>query len=62
MKGSSGRPVERGKGVKRMGGIRHIRSRQIKSDTLKLPAGHYVLVCTLAGHYMAGMYSEFVVS
>ena len=37
MKGSSGRPVERGKGVKRMGGIRHIRSGQIKSDTLKLP-------------------------
>jgi uncharacterized cupredoxin-like copper-binding protein len=62
LKGKTGRTVEHGKGVKKMGAIRRIRSGEIKSDTVRLPAGHYVLVCSIAGHYAAGMFSEFVVS
>ena len=30
--------------------------------TLKLAKGNYVLVCNIAGHYMAGMHAPFVVS
>jgi uncharacterized cupredoxin-like copper-binding protein len=29
--------------------------------TLKLPAGHYLLICNLPGHYQAGMHADFIV-
>ena len=29
---------------------------------LKLPAGHYLLICNLPGHYQAGMHSAFTVT
>ena len=32
-----------------------------KTLTLKLPAGHYVLLCNLPGHYAGGMYTDFTV-
>ena len=33
---------------------------QTKKVTLTLPAGKYVLLCNIAGHYKAGQYSGFV--
>jgi uncharacterized cupredoxin-like copper-binding protein len=33
-----------------------------KSVTLKLPAGHYALICNLPGHYLAGQHSDFRVT
>jgi uncharacterized cupredoxin-like copper-binding protein len=32
-----------------------------KTVTIRLPAGHYALVCNLPGHYMSGMHTDFVV-
>jgi uncharacterized cupredoxin-like copper-binding protein len=29
---------------------------------LKLPVGHYLLICNLPGHYQAGMHAAFTVS
>jgi uncharacterized cupredoxin-like copper-binding protein len=34
---------------------------QSKSLTLNLPAGHYVLVCNLPGHYLAGQHADLTV-
>ena len=33
-----------------------------KTVTLKLTPGHYALICNIAGHYKAGMYTDFDVS
>lgn len=33
-----------------------------KTLKLKLTAGHYALICNIAGHYAAGMYTDFNVS
>ena len=30
--------------------------------TLKLPAGHYLFICNLPGHYQAGMHTAFTVA
>ena len=32
-----------------------------KTLSLKLPAGHYALICNIPGHYAAGMQTDFVV-
>jgi uncharacterized cupredoxin-like copper-binding protein len=32
-----------------------------KSITLKLPAGHYALICNLPGHYKSGQFTDFTV-
>jgi uncharacterized cupredoxin-like copper-binding protein len=32
-----------------------------KSVSLKLPAGHYALICNLPGHYLAGQHTDFTV-
>lgn len=34
---------------------------QAKSITLRLPAGHYALICNLPGHYAAGQRTDFTV-
>lgn len=34
---------------------------QAKSITLRLPAGHYALICNLPGHYAAGQHTDFTV-
>lgn len=33
-----------------------------KKVTLNLKAGHYVLICNIAGHYSAGMHTDFTVN
>lgn len=33
-----------------------------KTVTLKMPKGHYALVCNVAGHYMSGMHADFTVA
>lgn len=35
---------------------------QSKTLSLKMGAGHYALICNIAGHYAAGMYADFNVS
>jgi uncharacterized cupredoxin-like copper-binding protein len=30
--------------------------------TLKLPAGHYMLICNLPGHFAGGMHADFTVT
>jgi len=32
-----------------------------KSLSVNLPAGHYVVICNVPGHYAAGMHTEFTV-
>jgi uncharacterized cupredoxin-like copper-binding protein len=32
-----------------------------RAVTLKLAAGHYALICNLAGHYLAGQHTDFTV-
>jgi hypothetical protein len=34
---------------------------QAKTLTLKLPAGHYALICNLPGHYATGQFADFSV-
>jgi uncharacterized cupredoxin-like copper-binding protein len=33
-----------------------------KTVKLKLVAGHYALICNIAGHYAAGMHADFTVN
>ncbi|HZP28414.1 MAG TPA: sulfocyanin-like copper-binding protein [Acidimicrobiia bacterium] len=61
LSGKSGRTVENGRGVKDVGEVENIKGGAVKSNTLKLAPGHYVLECNLSGHYMAGMRAEFQV-
>ncbi len=57
----TGRPVKNGKRVKDVGEVPDIKVGAIKSDTIKLGPGHYVLACSLPGHFTAGMYLDFQV-
>jgi len=34
---------------------------QARTLTLKLPAGHYALICNLPGHYATGQFADFYV-
>jgi uncharacterized cupredoxin-like copper-binding protein len=43
------------------GEIGSVKSGQTKKLTLKLKAGHYALLCNLAGHYKAGQFVDFYV-
>jgi uncharacterized cupredoxin-like copper-binding protein len=53
---SSGKASERGsKGEVEVDGG------ESKRLTLTLPAGHYVLICNIGGHYRAGMRANFTV-
>lgn len=38
-----------------------MRSGQTKKLSLKLKAGHYALLCNLAGHYKSGQFVDFYV-
>jgi uncharacterized cupredoxin-like copper-binding protein len=38
-----------------------LRAGATKSVSLKLPAGHYALICNLPGHYLAGQHTDFTV-
>jgi uncharacterized cupredoxin-like copper-binding protein len=44
-----------------VGEIGNINPGSAKQLTLKLPAGHYALICNLPGHYKAGQYADFTV-
>ncbi len=52
-------PVKGGRAVEagRLGRISQIASGASKRLTLKLPAGRYVLLCNLLGHYQAGQFA-----
>ena len=46
----------------KVGGVAELMAGQSKKLTLKLAAGHYVLICNVPGHYAAGMYQDFNVN
>ncbi|MGZ6545076.1 MAG: sulfocyanin-like copper-binding protein [Actinomycetota bacterium] len=54
--------AEEGQGVESPGEIGELMPGETKTLTLDLSAGHYVLVCNIAGHWRMGMYSDFQVS
>lgn len=54
--------AEEGQGVESPGEIGELMPGETKTLTLDMAAGHYVLVCNIAGHWRMGMYSDFQVS
>jgi uncharacterized cupredoxin-like copper-binding protein len=54
--------VEDGQGDKDLGEIEDIAPGHTKSNSLTLPAGHYVLLCNLPGHYQQGMWAAFTLT
>jgi uncharacterized cupredoxin-like copper-binding protein len=44
-----------------VGEIGSVKSGQTKKLSLKLKAGHYSLLCNIAGHYKAGQFADFYV-
>lgn len=48
--------------VGKVGAVAELAAGQSKKLTLKLAAGHYVLICNVPGHYAAGMYQDFNVN
>lgn len=44
-----------------VGEVAPLLPRRTKKLTLKLTAGHYVLLCNIPGHYLAGQSTNFVV-
>ncbi len=45
-----------------VGEVGELQSGKSGSVTLNLTKGNYVLICNIAGHYMAGMHTAFTVS
>ena len=43
------------------GEIGSVKAGQTKKLSLKLRAGHYALLCNLAGHYKAGQFADFYI-
>lgn len=54
---SKGRADETGN----VGETGDLRPGATKSVSLRLPAGHYALICNLPGHYLAGQHTDFSV-
>jgi uncharacterized cupredoxin-like copper-binding protein len=44
-----------------VGEIGSVKPGQTKKVALKLTAGHYSLICNLAGHYKAGQFADFYI-
>jgi hypothetical protein len=44
-----------------VGEIGSVKSGQTKKLSLNLKAGHYALLCNIAGHYKAGQFADFYV-
>jgi uncharacterized cupredoxin-like copper-binding protein len=44
-----------------VGEIGEILPGQAKTVTLRLPVGHYALICNLPGHYKTGQFADFYV-
>lgn len=57
-----GKVEETGPGVQGIGEIEEFAAGKTESATFELEHGKYVLVCNVAGHYQAGMRTEFTVS
>jgi uncharacterized cupredoxin-like copper-binding protein len=47
---------------KKMGEVEDVKQGGSKRLSLKLPAGHYVLICNRPGHYKMGMHTSLVVA
>jgi uncharacterized cupredoxin-like copper-binding protein len=56
-------PIKNGRAVEsgNVGETGDLKPGRTKSVALRLPAGHYALVCNLPGHYLAGQHTDFVV-
>ena len=48
--------------AKELGETEHMKPGNVKVLELTLPAGNYLLVCNLPGHYAAGMVAPFTVT
>jgi uncharacterized cupredoxin-like copper-binding protein len=48
--------------LKSMGEVSELKPGTGGKLALKMPAGNYVLICNIKGHYMAGMWSTFTVT
>jgi uncharacterized cupredoxin-like copper-binding protein len=51
--------VDEAKAGKALGSVKGVPTGGSKDLTLNLAAGHYALICDLAGHYQLGMYADF---
>ena len=60
--GEKDRMNEDSEGMKNLGETGDMDPGSTQILTMKLPPGHYALVCNLPGHYRMGMYTDFVVS
>ncbi len=60
--GEKDRIDEAAPGVKNVGETGDMKPGETKLLTITLPAGHYVVVCNLPGHYRMGMHADFTVS
>jgi uncharacterized cupredoxin-like copper-binding protein len=56
-------PVKNGRASEagNVGETGDLQARATKSVTVRLPAGHYALICNLPGHYLAGQHTDFTV-
>lgn len=59
---ADGKVDEHGAGVEEIGEIEEFAAGATESATFTLTPGSYVLICNIAGHYEAGMYTAFTVS
>lgn len=57
----TGKASEEAAGVKHIGEIDGLDAGKTKALTLDLPAGTYLLICNIAGHYHLGMVAKLVV-
>jgi uncharacterized cupredoxin-like copper-binding protein len=58
---SDGNVDEEGKGVTHIDEVEDIGIGETKTLKVNLPAGNYVAICNLPGHYKGGMYYAFTV-
>jgi uncharacterized cupredoxin-like copper-binding protein len=56
-------PIKNGRAVEagNVGETGDLQAGATRAVTLNLPAGHYALICNLAGHYLAGQHTDFTV-
>jgi uncharacterized cupredoxin-like copper-binding protein len=58
---TTGKAAEDKNGVKHVGEIDGLEAGKTKALTLDLPAGTYLLICNISGHYHLGMVAKLVV-
>jgi uncharacterized cupredoxin-like copper-binding protein len=58
---ATGKAAEDQNGVKHIGEIDGLEAGKTKALTLDLPAGTYLLICNISGHYHLGMVAKLVV-